>query len=711
MKTSSKEEENFDIVFGEKACNDLSDKLDQFKLIYEEAFPKKEEREDFDAKIRERLKAGDKPQNENHPQTIAYLMYTDSQKQRMVGGLIGDWYPKVQMLELIYMAVDKNLRRDERKAVSDRPHYGRTLLQKGAMAICKHLKPKDPKKIRIFFEAENPFDDTNADDYEQTIGRFRFFFQSGGYRLPIEYVQPPLEINGEYARNLCLFVLSLEEGKNSKKSIPYKKLQDFIDAFYDGLKDNIAEDDKSGLEEFEATRKKLKRNIMDVADSDDNVPFDIMGEIAHLHYSKVAVATHFEILDEEIPQKMKLEEGKICPDWGSYESDLFNYHNQDSKPFKTHLATSTPIENVTLPLPRIYQYTSEGRSYCKLSQRNSVQVDVSVSWSARKYGKITVRIAHLALIPHQEEITKEEKANKETKGKNVKKEPSYFTELELIKIIAGLGFGSKQEQYTLLKKDRDAFDGFFERILKDTLGCTQFKALKTGITEINMKGLSRHGSVGNWTTYQRNVLCGILLGIFDYTRMSPVEANVTLRSIYEFPKVNMFYYASRGHLLRIMERTKSEEENLQNLLISPYLVIPSAALCYNENLLRDKAEQLSKKDFKNRWRRLKGVSPVKRALSADFLTDIFQYESEKHILNRIMVGRSQLQERSRLLEKSRLRQTKTAHFLEALQATILAAIAVSQLYGRLEGCPTLFWWIFGGVVGMFLFYSIYRLCQ
>lgn len=693
MKTSSKEEENFDIVFGEKACNDLSDKLDQFKLIYEEAFPKKEEREDFDAKIRERLKAGDKPQNENHPQTIAYLMYTDSQKQRMVGGLIGDWYPKVGMMELIYMVVAKGLRRNDSISSSERPHYGRTLLRKGAEALCIHFGQK-PKNVSIFFEAENPFDPANAKDYEQTVGRFRFFSQSGGYRLPIEYVQPPLEINGEYARNLCLFVLSLEEGKDSKKSIPYKKLQKFIDAFYDGLKDNIDATKTRKVVEFESERNKLKRNIQDVADSEDNVPFDPIGEEAHMHFSKVAVSTHFEIQDRWfIPKKIKKEEGKICPDWGSYESDLFNYHNQDPKPFTTHLATSTPIENVTLPLPRIYQYTSEGRCYCKLSQRDSIQVDVSVSWSMKRNGKKAVRIAHLALIPHQDEESQ-----------------AFFTELELIKIIAGLGFGSKQEQFTLLEKDRSKFEKFFTDILQEALNCKKFKALKTGITEINKKkGISNHGTVGNWITYRRNVLCGILLGIFDFTRMSPVEADVTLRPIVEFPKVGMHYYASRGHLLRIMERKKDEEENLQNLLISPYLVIPSAALCYNEILLKDKANLLSRKGF--RWSRIRGVSPVKRALSADFLTDIFQYESEKHLLNRIMVGRSQLQERSRLLEKSRLRQTKTAHFLEAMQATILAAIAVFQLRRYMDSCPTLFWWIFAGVVGTFLFYSIYRLCQ
>jgi len=694
-KAIKKEQQNFDIVFGEDDCAKLSEKLDQFKRIYNEAFPKKEEREDFDAKIRERLKAGKHPKNENHPQTIAFLMYTDSHKTTLVGGLIGDWYPKVQMLELIYMAVDKNLRWDESKTVAKRPHYGRTMLRKGSEAICRHLG-QDPMKVPIFFEAENPFDPVNANDYEQTVGRFRFFSQSGGYRLPIRYVQPPLEKGGEYARNLCLFVLSLDEGKDSKKSISYKDLQKFIDAFYDGLKDNIDETKKEEAEAFETERKKLKRNILDVADSDDNVPFDSIGEDPHMHFSKVAVSTHFEISYKKIPKKMKEEEDKICLDWGSYESDLFNYHNQDPKPFKTHLATSTPIESVTLPLPRVYQYTSEGRCYCKQSQRNSIQVDVSVSWSMKKNGKKGVRIAHLALTPHQDESSKQ---------------AAYFTELELIKIIAGLGFGSKQEQFALLKKDREAFDGFFTDILKKALNCTKIKALKTGITEINKKGISNHGSVGNWTTYRRNVLCGILLGIFDYTRMSPVEASVTLRPIVEFPTVGMYYYASRGHLLRIMNRTKDEEENLQNLLISPYLVIPSAALCYNDILLRDKADRLSKKDIRNRWRRLKGVSPIKRALSADFLTDIFQYESEKHLLNRIMVGRSQLQERNRLLEKSRLRQTKTAHFLEALQATMLAAIAVFQLRHIMEGCPSLFWGIFGGVVGLFLFYSIYRLCQ
>ena len=401
------------------------------------------------------------------------------------------------------------------------------------------------------------------------------------------------------------------------------------------------------------------------------------------------------------------QETETSRNWGSYESDLFNYHNQENPPFATHLATTAPVEGWTLPLPQIYTYTSEGRTYCKLSARSSAQVDVSISWSVRESHGKKVRIAHLALTPS---------------------EGDFLWEHELIKIIAGLGFGSHQEHFTMLSEERQRFDNFFMEALNQAMPwpdtgigeCPErkFIILNNGITEINLNGRickideidksgkSRKKRVPKWTSYRRKVRCGILLGIFDFNRMSAVEADVTLNPIVEFPSEEMVYYASRGHLLRIMKRFKDEEENLQNLLISPYLVIPSAAICFNELLLQRASQDLPKKGIG-----FGSVSPVKRILSADFLTDIFQYESEKRLLNRIMVGRSLLQDRSKLLERSSLIQTKTTHFLEALQATTLAAIALLQVYGFFEDCPVRFWVIFGIVIIGFIWYSIHRLRQ
>ena len=661
------------VLFGEKDCLQHQKAIGQFHKIYLEAFPNSQEKEDFEKDILPRLKAGPGASEPLELQTLAALIVDDNGE--VAAGMIVSWYPRAVSLEIIYLAVRESSR--WKKDRSANAHYGTRLIKEGIEAIINRLDI-DRKAVLVYLEAENPFHPDNAACRQECVGRLRFFANCNARRIPISYVQPPLSRGKDYARNLFLFVLPVCDKEQSiPEDVPRERVKTFLDAFYKELK-NRAEDQELFKNELQA----MQRSLVDAADEKDNIPLDQLSETHHLSFEKIAISSHFLILDRKAPMLLKAEKTD-CPQWGSYENDLFNYANQEPQPLTTHFARLYD-ENILLPLPEFYTYTSEGLSYYKLSERTSIPADVSVSWSTRHMSGKTVRVAHMTIVPH------------------VCKAPSYFTEMEAIKIIALLGFGSRQERFNILEDERARINRFFLTILQESLRCESFRPLGTGVTEINRLNV-RQVSANMPQEYMRNALCGILLGIFDFARMSSIEASVTLSPIYQRPEDKIWYYSSRGHLLRIKERTPKEDERLVNLLISPYLLNPSAVLCFNELLLQRATGKLKRLIL------FRNISSIKRSLSSEILTDVFQYESEKVILNKEMSARSLSQEKNRLINLCEISQSKIIHFMEAIQATLLAIIAMFQIRGVFESNPGLFWILLAILTLLFLSYSFLRL--
>lgn len=666
------------VVFGEEGWEEKQALLDQFRPIYNDAFPIDNEREDFEKEIVPRLKDGVK----GFPQTIAVLVTDDG--GQVAGGMISDWYPEAKSLEIIYLAVRKDAR--WQSEATEKKHYGSALLRKGIDEMCTRLGEVAGKKISrddiyVFFEAENPFHPDNHHCQEQAIGRLRFFSKCGAVRIPINYVQPPLGLELDFARNLFLFLIP-SGGRDQKKGIPYRDLIRFIEVFYDGLKDRTCDPDQ-----FARELDILKRQIRDVADEEDLVPYDALSEDAaapRIH--KIAICTHYEMAIESLPDTIREGEQAVCPQWESYETDLFNYAGQTDPPFSTHFAALK--ENLSLPLPAVYAYTSEGRTYCKLCARQAVAVDVSLSWSVRQTDRGKVRMAHVTLAPHKGDPD------------NQAEDPdSDFTIQDVIKIIAGLQFGSKQEHYTVTADFATKFDAFFQNdLLKASFGKgVEFRPRGLGCTEVNLDGFVSDPDKDR----ANRIRCGVLLGIFDFGRMSLVEAAVTLQPIYAYD--TLVYYVSRGHLMRIKDRKPKDDERLENLLISPYLLIPSAALLFNEILLESAQAEMAKRMQPGR------VAAAKRMLSTGMLSDIFQYRSEKTILSRVMAGRSLFRRQKECLSLCEMRQARTLHVVEALQAMLLAVMALFQLWGFFTWHQPLFWHLLGILLVVFVYYVALRI--
>ncbi len=657
------------------------------RTFYQEAFPLDNEREDMED-ICHRVCS---TQNDNRPSSFIVLAQTHSGE--LVGGLIADWYPSCASLELIYITIGKNYRHKG---------YGKRLMLDGVRMICSFL----PVTVKVvYLETENPELVATSNSVIDPFDRLRFFDKCGVRRVPIRYVQPPLAVNKGFIGHLFLCVFPL----SGETKIESKDLISFIKSFYDGLE---GECHPKKMLQFKSELIQMTRQINQLADDQLFVPLSRMVEKPRYLFYGFTLTAHFAVT--HCSRIIQEKENSHCITFHSYESDLFNYSHQQTPPFQTHHLDL--LEDAELVFPDFYRYSSEGQKHFRIcdSKRKSVKVDLSVNWSVKKRNDSYDRIVHLTFTPHT--------------GRN---DTSFLTELEIIKLVAGLHFGSLQEDFHSAEVENDSFlikhksinneqpiplRSIPKYILNDPT--LTLSPSHTGITEIDVsrvvsiddaskqlkkpvlscmsipKNLSskKNGVIPSFSDYLQQVdrgeldesdwnktLCGIILGIFDFNRMNSPEIYDTIRPL--FKRKELFSILSRGHMLEIYSG-ESSFERVENTYVSPYLLIPSTALLYNELLLsriRDKLSDLSllikedkfwQKDRTSIWTStytffslsdIKKVNAqiriatecqnsVSRSLNEDYMTQIFQYQSEKDFLERGLSGRGMCSKVQRIRE-------------------------------------------------------------
>ena len=146
--------------------------------------------------------------------------------------------------------------------------------------------------------------------------------------------------------------------------------------------------------------------------------------------------------------------------------------------------------------------------------------------------------------------------------------------------------------------------------------------------------------------------CGLMLGIFDFMRMNSAEISDTIKPIAE--RRDSFIVICRGHLMKVKFDETSEDQTA-NILVSPYLLIPSAVLSINELVLdrNEKATGRPLTDGNSYYRRSmllsERIRDVMTSLNTEYLQDIFHYRGEQEIMEEGTMQRG-LSRRYRQLE-------------------------------------------------------------
>ncbi len=628
-------------------CTEQSDALRDFaRGIYPEAFPNPDEREPFE-NILERIKDKDA-----YPRTFAVLGREDG---ALVGAQIVDYYRDCCAAEVIYIAVDPSQRGKG---------YGKKLLTEGLALLKNELAGKKLPVDRIFFETENPFIEQEHSGMDP-LARFSFFARNGAARIPVDYVQPPLSDGLGWARNL--FLCTLPQFADIEDGISSEDLKAFLNAFYKGL--DVPED--SG------ELKMLMDSVDEASDNEGVISYQPLAEHSIFRIPRFSVAWHFKTVCPSNPSRPN-------PIYNSYEADLMNYSYQDfgRRPVRTsHVRL---LDDMEILMPQAYVYSSEGVSYYRVSEHLSFPVSLSLSRSINNGG--TVELVNMVVYYD---------------GGGV-------GEFDLIKLITA--FGSKQEGYQpsesirfrCMKSGRIYTCG---ELLCEYAGENEYVQLHSGVTELDMARIrtvdgepafassdefmklpmsDEFPAENDWN----KVMCGIVLGIMDHQRMNAGEIYDTFKPMNI--RQSSFMILSRGHLLKM--EYDEESEKIDKILISPYLLIPSAVLCINEIIL-DRNEELLKAPVPSTFSYYRKsvwlsshIMRISQSLGSEYYQDLFQYESEQTILQLGSAQRGHERRRSylegliseqhTLLDSFRSKHEMTSSTIESMLLLVLAVMQV-----------------------------------
>lgn len=336
-------------------------------------------------------------------------------------------------------------------------------------------------------------------------------------------------------------------------------------------------------------------------------------------------------------------------------------------------------------LPTCYCYTSEGIRHTKLSERIAIKVNFSISYTT--VCQSDCELFHITISPSKD---------------------SYFSELDLIQFVTL--FGSKQERVK-----RKEGDGFLikigdaqavpipELVNRYSENKSGYQQLGSGIVQVDLSKFESEQEIDFKTFFETHLsdkkcllrgqtelfsktLCGIILGIFDFERMDEEEIADTILPI--IPNNQSFVVMSRGMLLKISNNKSFMQAINTNLIVSPYLLISNVALVYNEYLLEQAQEILQESECKtSKIATLeKHLSTLRTMLNMHYLEDLFQYPSEKDIVE---VGLQQrgianlhkhIAKRIDLIADTIARMKSTRSRLsQALLDAVLGIIATAQL--------------------------------
>lgn len=609
-------------IFNSDTFSESGNLSESFRILYEKEFIDENEREDFDVikkRIITKVSAFD---------PYSFIILSCNEANSIVyGGLIGDWYENSKTIHLTYIVVNKDYRGK---------NIGRDLVKIGLEKIKQIIRLEKGVVLKnVFFETNIP-GKTKIDNFD--IGdRLKIFSRLGAKWIDIPYVQPALDKKKETVKNLFLCVFpELIKNDNFLKEVSVKKSQtiDFLYDLYKGLGVEVPELDSD-----------FKLMVDALKDESVNLKRIPIKESNSYVFNKCAVAFHFI----QSPGSYDDNNNKQlhCCHFHSYETDLLNFRYQSIPPFHTHLELSTAENIMEISFPDIYHYTSEGRVetvYCTTPLIKS-RYSLSYTW----FNNSKTRIWHLVLSPLPE---------------------AGFTEHDLIKLATV--FGSRQEESDLLintrfLKNGQSFDTIADLVASHTDGLKNCLIKSgTGVVEIESteittgmkKPILLMNDIFKYLTLLRTgesslmniekkiksednpidflkIICGILLGIFDFERMGIEEIEDTLNPIEASD--SYFTTLSRGNLMCIGKEEDLLKQGAESFGINPYLLIPSSVLVYNEYILMSSKLKLDITLNHEHFFRIKKAKPkLNNQLNGKQLTSEFSvYKNQNNLFEKI----------------------------------------------------------------------------
>ena len=545
--------------------NQHKELLLSFQCIYEEAFPDSNEREDFKDIL-------DRVQLDNLQ--LRTLIGIHREGEKAISGIIIDIYDEC-IFHLIYLVVAPQHRNQG---------WAKRLIQEDIKRLILDI---NPKSAGVFLESNIPWK-TEKDAFDPKI-RLHIFKNLGIKLIPIEYTQPPLSAGKDKVNNLFLLYLPLKE----ESTIELQLIQSFLNLFFKGLGCQTENNRELDAMNGQLLLLKNQNNQIEMKE----IP---TLEDAKFKFGRASIGLQFS------SKQQNLKHDAPCDHFFSYETDLLSFHFQRDRPFTSRYLDELSLDTIEIHFPESYCFNSEGRSYDLINQRKTIVSSLNISKTDFHQSNNAVWTMVF-----------------------VNKEGDYFSELEIIKLSSY--FGSTQERTGLKEQIRFAKPGNeplpLEKFIKQQLGFEdQHITLGSGILQIDTAHIecSMDGFDMDWDGFYQNMndslnpqnnsvelnnqyeedsnyetilnlLCGFSLGIFDYNRMGFDEVIDTLTLL----KGDNGYllFVNRGIMLNLCHEDEMFESVVENIGISPYLLIPNSVLNNNTYYLESTLNALKAIDL------------------------------------------------------------------------------------------------------------------
>lgn len=414
-----------------------------------------------------------------------------------------------------------------------------------------------------------------------------------------------------------------------------------------------------------------------------------------------------------------------CRVMESMELDLLAYRFQEPPPFGSRLEPprhpprdGNARRPIVIEYPAAFVYHSEGRSPQLVAQTQRRKADVLVS--STRFLNTGLRIWHITLTPRAGETFNEFDIIKLIHLYDGRTERTGLKDL----IRFGLGDGDQDDggqDDNMGAVTAGAAD--LPRLLDLNLDSDVLPELRCGTLELIVgpeqqaeepqadnpyvcvletlrraredDGEAEARQLKTWMAndcLQRRIImayCGIVTGIFDFDRIDDEEALDTLEPT--FASASAFLRIHRRSLICIADDDRSLRECWDSVGISPYLIIPHAALLYNETLV-DTAERALDSALGSDTIGLEGLESTHieadRQLHTLYLPNVFNYITERSLFDAGGESRGSNARRSAVLAK--LGQLKDQIDIvrerernrgQVIIQVLLAVISVLQLKG------------------------------
>jgi hypothetical protein len=576
--------------------------------LYADCFPEASGEAEDAGKWAERL-----ADDEDAPELRIFVMVDDPEKHNpsILGFVCTERYPTSNCALISYLGVDSK----------QRQHHAGTELLKHALAALSQTAPQ-----AIFTEVHDPDLVDGAHDVMEPSERFSFFAKNGGRRVPIVYVQPKVDPKRDYVRTLALVTLPVS-GRDHKTIAP-----EIVGAF---LREYYKTEGGANDPELNAMVEKLPSKPLPLGHLNEQ------REEPKFNFTRYGIALHYVCADEP---RLATPPPADEP-FRSFERDMFAYayRKPDSAPFSTAVVEVPPrFRTMELLFASEVQYSAEGKAVTLVQKHAATRQSIEIRACQTTF-KSGVSVKHLVLSPARDAPAAEG-----------------LDEYELIKLVklwedgeAVQGdFGGKGPESCVRVQDASGTLHTFNAVATEVFRFTfdpehpNHPEPKAGTLELFGGGLDpevwtaathvahyaeTHGEE-EWASIRRDVegLAGIVQGIIDFEAIGADE----LTDVFAGVEVvdHKLEGLHKGTLIALEHEDRPEEKGRPPYPVSPYLLVPQAVLLYNEALIDRANDAWRPTQSHDKTRALEDASrTIHRALDADFLPNVFHYESEREL--------------------------------------------------------------------------------